>query len=246
GEGFLGRWSRRKRGLEAESLAEARPAPPVAAPATPQAPAQPPMAAQAPPLAEFDPASLPPLESLGPGSDFGAFLKPEVPALLRQAAMRRMWSLDPAIRDYVGPADYAWDFNAPDGVPGFSLELGGELRELLARAIGAPAGPEGQEPGAAEGSRPPAAPEALADMAPARLPEELPEGLPAEPAAGMEQSGPPGLSPVPLSPVQLRPAQLPLAPPPLSGAPELPLPAALPEKEASPPPRRRHGGAVPQ
>jgi hypothetical protein len=27
---------------------------------------------------------------------------------------------DPAIRRFIGPAEYAWDFNSPIGVPGFS------------------------------------------------------------------------------------------------------------------------------
>jgi len=119
--GFLARWSRRKRGEEAE-------------PPAPAEPAAPPPAAAEP---EFDPASLPPLESLGSGSDLSAFLHPKVPALLRQAALRRVWSADPGIRDFVGPADYAWDFNAPDGVPGFALNLGGaDIKKLLAQAIG--------------------------------------------------------------------------------------------------------------
>ena len=47
-----------------------------------------------------------------------AFLRKGVPASLRNRAMRRLWSLDPAIRDYVGDArDYAWDWNVPGGVP---------------------------------------------------------------------------------------------------------------------------------
>jgi hypothetical protein len=50
--------------------------------------------------------------------------------------LRRAWSLDPAIRDFIGPADYAWDFNAPDGVPGFALELGGDAMKLLSHALG--------------------------------------------------------------------------------------------------------------
>jgi hypothetical protein len=42
-----------------------------------------------------------------------------VPAALKNAALRRMWSLDPAIRDYRDLAvDYAWDWNTPGGLPG--------------------------------------------------------------------------------------------------------------------------------
>jgi hypothetical protein len=33
--------------------------------------------------------------------------------------MRRLWSASPGVRDYLDPAvDYAWDWNAPGGVPG--------------------------------------------------------------------------------------------------------------------------------
>ena len=91
----------------------------------------------APPAEAFDPAGLPPVESLTGASDFTAFLRPGVPAPLRQAALRRAWTLDPAIRDFIGPADYAWDYNAPDGVPGFALQLGGDVTRMLAQAIGA-------------------------------------------------------------------------------------------------------------
>ncbi|MFX8512285.1 DUF3306 domain-containing protein, partial [Acinetobacter baumannii] len=76
------------------------------------APAPPAAGSATPPALEFDPASLPPVESLTPESDLAPFLRPEVPAALRQAALRRLWSLDPTIRDFVGPADYAWDYNA--------------------------------------------------------------------------------------------------------------------------------------
>ena len=49
-----------------------------------------------------------------------------VPEALRNAALRKMWVLDPSIRNYVGEAlDYAWDWNAPGGVPG----SGGEITE---------------------------------------------------------------------------------------------------------------------
>jgi hypothetical protein len=86
---------------------------------------------------EIDPASLPPVESLTIESDFGQFLRPGVPTLLRNAALRRMWSLDPAIRDYIGPVDYQWDFNTPGGLPfGFANELVGDVSKLLAQAIG--------------------------------------------------------------------------------------------------------------
>jgi hypothetical protein len=128
GEGFLSRWSRRKRAV-VEGRAPEEAAPPAPLEAKPEAlPAE--------PEDEFDLTSLPPIESLTIESDFKAFLHRKVPLELRSAALRRAWSLDPAIRDFIGPADYAWDFNAPDGVPGFALELGGDAMKLLSHALG--------------------------------------------------------------------------------------------------------------
>lgn len=62
---------------------------------------------------------LPRLEDLTAESDFTAFLKKGVPPALKSAALRKMWSLDPGIRDYVGPSEYAWDFNQPGSMAGF-------------------------------------------------------------------------------------------------------------------------------
>jgi hypothetical protein len=64
-------------------------------------------------------ANLPPIESIGAASDIRPFLAPGVPADLTRAALRRAWSTDPAIRDFIGLSENSWDFNAPDGVPGF-------------------------------------------------------------------------------------------------------------------------------
>ena len=128
GEGFLSRWSRRKRAVvEGRAPEEAPPPAPLEAK---------PEALPTEPEDEFDLESLPPIESLTIESDFKAFLHRKVPLELRSAALRRAWSLDPAIRDFIGPADYAWDFNAPDGVPGFALELGGDAMKLLSHALG--------------------------------------------------------------------------------------------------------------
>jgi len=157
-EGFLSRWSRRKRAV-VEGRAPEEPTLPAPLEAKPEAP-------PAEPEDDFDPASLPPIESLTIESDFKAFLHRKVPLELRSAALRRAWSLDPAIRDFIGPADYAWDFNAPDGVPGFALELGGDAMRLLSHALGldAPAPKPAAEP----------TDEAVA-MAEVPAPEVLPE-----------------------------------------------------------------------
>jgi hypothetical protein len=117
-------------------------------------------------------------------------MRPGVPAWLRTAALRRIWSLDPEIRSFVGPADYAWDYNAPDGVPGFALELGGDVKRLLAQAIGA----EEEKP-----ERPPEEPPAEAEVTVAELapePEATPEP-PAMPAPEAELPAPEDPAPLP-------------------------------------------------
>ncbi len=145
-EGFLPGWSRRKRAAVEQPLAEAAADAPLPEAALPEPPAEPLAEDQPPPgraacpipdVPEIDPASLPPVDSLTIESDFGQFLRPGVPTLVRNAALRRMWSLDPAIRDYIGPVEYQWDFNAAGGLPfGFSKDLLGDVSKLLAQAIG--------------------------------------------------------------------------------------------------------------
>jgi len=135
--GFLARWSRRKRGL-AEA---ADPAPPAPLPAEAPAPAPP---------EEADPAEVAAIEAVTDLEALRDLLGPQVAPGLRRVALRRLWALDPAIRDFIGPADYAWDFNAPDGVPGFATSLGGEVGRLLAQAIGTLTPPVEPAPATAE------------------------------------------------------------------------------------------------
>ena len=90
-----------------------------------------------PPALPFDPASLPPLESITAESDIRAFLAPGVPAELTRAALRRAWAADPKIRDFVGLAENDWDFNTPGAMTGFGpLEMTDELRRQVARMVG--------------------------------------------------------------------------------------------------------------
>ncbi len=129
-DNFLARWSRRKReqAVEAKRAKAAAPGE-AAAPGPPQDEAvaqgagpvqageRPAAMAETP--AVFDPASLPPIESIGAQTDIGAFLQPGVPESLRNAALRRAWTADPAIRDFKGLAENDWDFSDPNGVHGF-------------------------------------------------------------------------------------------------------------------------------
>jgi len=85
----------------------------------------------------FDVTKLPPIESITAESDIRAFLAPGVPPELTRAALRRAWAADPKIRDFVGLAENAWDFNAPGSIVGFGpLEMTDELRREVARMVG--------------------------------------------------------------------------------------------------------------
>ena len=132
---FLARWSRRKRGAAPDARERPKPenagggsASRVAAAALSPGETQPP----------FDPASLPPIESIVAGSDIRAFLAAGVPADLTRAALRRVWSSDPMIRDFVGLSENSWDFNAPGAMPGFGPIGKDEVARLVTRLLGEP------------------------------------------------------------------------------------------------------------
>ncbi|HEX2509700.1 MAG TPA: DUF3306 domain-containing protein [Microvirga sp.] len=114
---FLSRWSRRKREARRDAQRESEPAAerePVA-----EAAADPAAAEGEAEITPEEVAALPRIEDLTPDTDITAFLRKGVPEVLKNAALRRMWSLDPAIRDYVSEArEYAYDWNVPGGVPG--------------------------------------------------------------------------------------------------------------------------------
>ena len=127
---FLDRWSRRKR--EAADHSARDKSSDTASPSSVTEAKEP--AAEL----EFDPASLPPIESITAESDIRPFLKPGVPAELTRAALRRVWSADPAIRDFIGLIENPWNFNDPHGVPGFGpMPAGENIASLLAQSIGA-------------------------------------------------------------------------------------------------------------
>jgi hypothetical protein len=130
-EEFLARWSRRK---QEASAAQARPQPDEAVEAQVPVPPAPPAADPA--TAEVDLSSLPPLESIDAATDITSFLREGVPQELSRAALRRAWTADPAIRDFVGLAENAWDFNDPTAMPGFgALDYSAEQLDALVRRI---------------------------------------------------------------------------------------------------------------
>ena len=110
-ETFLSRWLRLKRESEAAPLPADAPSPPA-----------------------FDPASLPPIESIVADSNIQQFLHEAVPAELTRAALRSAWTADPAIRDFVGIAENQWNFNDHAGIPGFGPIEAADY--LVARAVG--------------------------------------------------------------------------------------------------------------
>lgn len=145
-EGFLTRWSRRKR--EADDAAPAaRPAvgeeraslPADQADASESRAGEQATETKAPETKApvVDLSALPPLESITATTDIRAFLLLGVPAELTRAALRRAWVADPAIRDFIGLAENAWDFTAPDTVPGFGSSVPADVaRRLIAGMVG--------------------------------------------------------------------------------------------------------------
>jgi hypothetical protein len=126
-EGFARRWSRLKRSVDV----------PVATPPAP--PATPP--------AEMPLEQPPPVETI-PLEDIAAWMSRNVPEAWRQMALRRLWVSDSTIAGFIGPADYAWDWNTPGGAPGWGpMRALDDVARLLARAIGeAPAEPAAAPP----------------------------------------------------------------------------------------------------
>src|ERR1700754_4802344 len=130
-EEFLKRWSRRKQEAKAAAPAPPTPAAEIKDEAISSAPA-------AAPEPEIDLSNLPPIDSITAATDITEFLRKGIPAELSRAALRRAWAADPAIRDFVGLAENAWDFNDPNAMPGFgALESTPEqIGAMLERVIG--------------------------------------------------------------------------------------------------------------
>jgi hypothetical protein len=125
----------------------------------------------------------PPLESLAL-EEIAGWLKRNVPQAWKLAALRRLWMEDAAIRGFVGPADYAWDWNTPGGAPFFGpMGAADDLKTLLARAMGSVAEPVAVAP--------PAEPEQVIAVT---HPEVAPAPVAREPVFGRRRGG--GATPV--------------------------------------------------
>jgi len=129
-EGFLSRWSRRKR----EGEPEEQPAPLPAAPATESAA---PAATEAP-EPEVEMVEPPSLDLIDKDFDLASWLKQNVPEAWKLAAMRRAWENDPAIANFENPArDYALDWNTPGGAPGYGpLTESDDIAEMVRGIFG--------------------------------------------------------------------------------------------------------------
>ena len=113
-DNFISRWARLKRQSDIEQTIEAaridsamEPKGPVLIP--PEATADDP----------FDLSCLPSIEAISANTDVRGFLQSRVPTELTRAALRKAWTSDPAIRDFIGIAENQWDFNDPNAIPGF-------------------------------------------------------------------------------------------------------------------------------
>jgi len=112
-DGFLERWSRRKRG----ELAPGAPETETAAELPQSGPQSGP---QSRPQSEADTdagdpeviAKLPDIDNLTEETDFTAFLQDGVPEALRRKALRRLWRLNPVFANLDGLNDYDEDFSA--------------------------------------------------------------------------------------------------------------------------------------
>ncbi len=133
-EDFLARWSRRKRAAETPP----EPKPPTSLSDSPKDGGGSAVGSGDEPAEEFDLSVLPSLDEITANTDVTAFLRKGVPLPLTREALRRAWVADPAIRDFVGLAENAWDFTDPNAIPGFGpLDYTPEqVRDLVARIVG--------------------------------------------------------------------------------------------------------------
>jgi hypothetical protein len=135
-DNFLSRWSRRKQeagqGAEKENKkSETDEAVSASAPENHGKPAA------APEIPEFDVKSLPTIDSISAETDISAFMRAGVPETLKHTALRRAWSSDPTIRDFVGLNENYWDAAGPDGIAGFGdLDPNLDVKRMVSELFG--------------------------------------------------------------------------------------------------------------
>jgi hypothetical protein len=221
-DNFFSRWSRRKREAGERQANEPREkgknqgeAPTESADASAKnLPVADPAAT---PASKFDVESLPPVDSISEKTDITTFMRAGVPESLKRAALRRAWSADPAIRDFIGPNENYWDAAGPDGIAGFGdLDPGVDVQRMVSELFGeAPRKDVADQDPAAENAK-----RATRSMVETQPDEGQPPPAPSSPS-------PPG--PTPSQPEKIAATQK-----------ESPEPE--PHKKIS----RRHGGAMPR
>ena len=171
-EDFVVRWSRRKNEARRAGCGST-PQPDRPAGLTPDA--RPEATAAEAAITPEELAALPRLDELTAETDISGFLHRGVPETLRNAALRKMWMLDPAIRDFVGHAcDYAYDWNTPGGVPGNGPLEPEHVAAMVRRVF---AGTEAVRPG-------------HSGTEPADDPARAGRGTAADPAAALQKEAP--------------------------------------------------------
>ncbi len=139
-ENFVSRWWRLKRESElrrqrSKTELHESPAPSIAA-VTTAANEDEAAGAETRAAPRFDLTSLPSIDSITADTDIHIFLQTGVPAKLTEAALRRAWMTDPAIRDFIGIAENQWDFTDPTTIPGFGpLQEADDKLSLIAQAV---------------------------------------------------------------------------------------------------------------
>jgi hypothetical protein len=166
-ESFLARWSKRKAEARTDAKSDEVQEQAKASKSLPDAD-----------LEEIALEDLPPIESIDASTDLTHWLRKRVPEAWRQAALKRVWASDPAISQFVGLAENSWDWNAPDGVPGFGpLNPAANVAQLLDQVIGQmPSGDTSKAVlSAVMDNKTPAAETASADQPQPELPKEASE-----------------------------------------------------------------------
>jgi hypothetical protein len=138
-DGFLARWSRRKREVLAEKPELAMPPE-----ASPTLPAEIPASE---PQSEPEMIEPPSLDLVDKDFDVAHWLKQNVPESWKLAALRRAWESDPFIAGFENPArDYALEWNIPGGAPGYGpLTESDDVAAMLRGIFGEPPKPEPAE-----------------------------------------------------------------------------------------------------
>jgi hypothetical protein len=168
-DGFLSRWSRRKRGGAEEEPDEApRPdAPDAAAGPSEEIAVEDPQGAEEE-AAVLERLGLPDPDTLEQGADFSVFMARSVPEVIRRRALRRLWRSNPTLAVLDGLNDYDGDFTGGFVKPGTlqtAYQVGKGIVQKVVEATDT----------ADEGETGPAAPRASSSVRP---PETIPEPVP--------------------------------------------------------------------